>query len=325
MTQLYVVDVVQSTSFVAFAAAGGAHLKALVTPAQRMIATSRFETPTGCAGRSGLRWAACSSARWARPRRCSWTRCRSCSPRWACARSGGRNRHHRRPGGPRRRDLGVGWRYVLGHPQLRPLFANALLFSGSVLMAAPLETVLMLRDLGFTPWEYGLVLGLPCLGGLLGAGLAPRLRARLGPHRLLRYSGIARTPWLLAIPFAGRVPRASSCCSRRLRAAAPRRRVQPDVRRPTAGRQPATDVLARVLTTWSISSPTVKHFHRGGGMRWRRSGVRVAIGWAGCCACSARCCCRAIACLRPSKRLCARSRHPIGSTAPTCGDRRKRR
>jgi MFS family permease len=69
-------------------------------------------------------------------------------------------------------------------------------------MVVPLETVLMLDVLHFTPWQYGLTVGLPCLGGVLGARLSPRLVRRFGIRRVLIGAGIARTPWLLVIPLA---------------------------------------------------------------------------------------------------------------------------
>ncbi|WP_317447750.1 hypothetical protein [Streptomyces collinus] len=43
------------------------------------------------------------------------------------------------------------------------------------MMASPLMAVLMLDDLGLAPWQYGLALGLPCLGGVLGSRLHPLL------------------------------------------------------------------------------------------------------------------------------------------------------
>nr|WP_273944733.1 MFS transporter [Kutzneria chonburiensis] len=92
---------------------------------------------------------------------------------------------------------------MLGDRALRLLFANALLFGSAILMVVPLETVLMLNVLHFTPWQYGLVVGLPCLGGVLGARLSPRLVRRFGIRRVLIGAGIARTPWLLTIPLAG--------------------------------------------------------------------------------------------------------------------------
>ncbi|MFI9604873.1 MFS transporter [Streptomyces sp. NPDC052043] len=87
------------------------------------------------------------------------------------------------------------------HPGLRPLFFNALLFGGSVMMASPLMAVLMLDDLGLAPWQYGLALGLPCLGGVLGSRLTPLLTQRFGQRRILLLAGVARTLWTILLPL----------------------------------------------------------------------------------------------------------------------------
>ncbi|MFD5806415.1 MFS transporter [Streptomyces sp. NPDC127020] len=65
--------------------------------------------------------------------------------------------------------------------------------------------VLMLNDLGLAPWQYGLALGLPCLGGGLGSRLTPLLTRRFGQRRILLVSGVARTLWtiLLALTPSG--------------------------------------------------------------------------------------------------------------------------
>jgi nitrate reductase NapE component len=59
-------------------------------------------------------------------------------------------------------DLLVGWRYILTHPALRPLFFNTVLVNGLIMATSPLVAVLMLGDLGFAPWQYDLAFGLPC-------------------------------------------------------------------------------------------------------------------------------------------------------------------
>lgn len=101
-----------------------------------------------------------------------------------------------------KRDLTAGWRYIWRERGLRSLFWNSQLFGGPVMMVSPLLPVLMLRDLHMRPWQYGLVAGLPCLGGVLGVWLAPRLTRRLGLHRMLLVFGVLRTPWLLLLPLA---------------------------------------------------------------------------------------------------------------------------
>ncbi|MGW3466699.1 MFS transporter, partial [Streptomyces olivaceoviridis] len=61
--------------------------------------------------------------------------------------------------------------------------------------------VLMLDDLGLAPWQYGLALGLPCLGGVLGSRLTPLLTRRFGQRRVLLLSGAARTLWTILLPL----------------------------------------------------------------------------------------------------------------------------
>ena len=45
-----------------------------------------------------------------------------------------------------------------------------------------------------------MLLGVSCLGGVLGARLAPRLTRRYGLHRMLLVFGVLRAPWLLLLP-----------------------------------------------------------------------------------------------------------------------------
>ncbi|GAB4586404.1 hypothetical protein [Nocardia sp. IFM 10818] len=63
-----------------------------------------------------------------------------------------------------------GWRYILHHPHLRPLFFNTVLVSALIMAIAPLCAILFLRELGFAPWQYGL----PGLGELPAAALGTR-------------------------------------------------------------------------------------------------------------------------------------------------------
>jgi predicted MFS family arabinose efflux permease len=100
-------------------------------------------------------------------------------------------------------DLLEGWRYILTHPALRPLFFNTVLVNGLIMATAPLLAVLMLGQLGFAPWQYGLAFGAPCVGGLIGSRLAPRLVARLGQHRLMLIAGTLRACWSLGLAFVG--------------------------------------------------------------------------------------------------------------------------
>ena len=56
-----------------------------------------------------------------------------------------------RPARTRPAELFEGWRHILTHPGLRPLFANTVLVSGLIMATAPLLAMLMLGDLGSRP------------------------------------------------------------------------------------------------------------------------------------------------------------------------------
>lgn len=279
MPQLYAVDIVVATAAVIFSAASGAHLKALVAPDERAVALSRFEStdwvcwsagpPLGGVLISGLGATATMlidafsfllSALGIR-------RLRTPEPPPAVA------------SGPARRGFTDGWRFLLRSPELRPLFFNSVLFSGAVLWVTPLQTVLMLRDLGFAPWEYGLVLGVPCLGGLLGARLAPTLSSRYGARKVLLWTSFARTPWLLAAPFAFPGPAGVVL----LIAADFGLLLVAGIFNPTysAYRLSLIDdtVLTRTLTAWSTGTRTAKPiFITLGGIAAGVVGVRFSLG-----------------------------------------------
>ncbi|MFD5816228.1 MFS transporter [Streptomyces sp. NPDC127038] len=202
-TQLCAVGVLQTAASVAFDAASGAHLKALVPAEHRLRANSLFETTgwiTVSAGPpvGGLLIAVLGAA--ATPVVDALS--------FLGSALGIRSIREPESTPPKRsaashlgRDIAAGWQYLLRHPGLRPLFFNALLFGGSIMMTSPLMAVLMLDDLGLTPWQYGLALGLPCLGGVLGSRLTPLLTRRIGVHRVLLMSGVARTLWTILLPL----------------------------------------------------------------------------------------------------------------------------
>lgn len=95
-----------------------------------------------------------------------------------------------------------GWQYIGAHPVLRNLFANAMLFGGCIMASTPLIAVYLLRDLHFSPLQYGIALGVPCTFGALGSLLAPKVIARIGVGRTLLYGGAARCLWMSPILFA---------------------------------------------------------------------------------------------------------------------------
>lgn len=99
-------------------------------------------------------------------------------------------------------DTTAGWVHIVRSRSLAPLFWNSLLFGGGIMLAGPLLSIFYLRELGLAPWQYGLVLGLPCLGGVVGSSLVARATRRHGPVTVLLAAGVARTLWTGVIPLA---------------------------------------------------------------------------------------------------------------------------
>lgn len=199
---LCVVGAVNAAAAIVFAAASAAHVKALVSPDRRVVATSRLETtfwtatavgpPLGGAIVSAVGALATAtidavtylvSALFVR-------RIRTPEPAPPLSQE------------TPRRNLTGGWQYVARRPDLRALFANSLLFGGAIMLAAPVLPVLMLRDLNLAPWQYGIAVGVPAVGGIVGSLMAPRLTGRFGQTRVLLIAGTARTLWLLPVAFA---------------------------------------------------------------------------------------------------------------------------
>ncbi|MER6924218.1 MFS transporter, partial [Streptomyces spiralis] len=98
-------------------------------------------------------------------------------------------------------DLLDGWRFILAHPTLRPLFVNTVLVNALIMVSSPLLAVLMLGPLGFAPWQYGLAFAGPCVGGLVGSRLARPLVARFGQRRVLLTAGALRVCWPVGLVF----------------------------------------------------------------------------------------------------------------------------
>lgn len=99
------------------------------------------------------------------------------------------------------RDLPDSWRYLLNHPQLRPLFLNRLAVGGLIMATEPLLAVLMLRDLHFAPWLYGLAFAVPCIGGFVGSRVAGPTVAKYGEHKVMRLAGVGAVLWPIGLAF----------------------------------------------------------------------------------------------------------------------------
>ncbi|SDD67150.1 MFS transporter [Actinokineospora iranica] len=203
--QLLVVSVVVAVADIAFMAASGACLKGLVAPGDLLVANGRLESTNWTATALGPPLGGVAVGLFG-PIMVVVVNAVSylLSAVGIRAIGGGEARPARGAGTrPRLGDLAVGWRHILGHSTLRVLFCNTILVNGLIMASAPLLAVLMLGQLGFTPWQYGLAFGLPCVGGLLGARLAPGLVARFGRHRVMVTAGALRACWPLGLAFVG--------------------------------------------------------------------------------------------------------------------------
>ena len=203
--QLLVVSVIASAAKIAFNAASGANIKALVQPADLLVANSRFESTTWTAlvvgpplggalvgvlgpvttviiDAASYLLSACGVAM---IRRGEAPPARSAAPRpWAA-------------------ELLDGWRHILGSPALRPVFFNRILVGGLIMATEPVLAVLLLGQLKFAPWQYTLAFGAPCIGGFIGSRLARPLVSRFGRHRVMLVVGILSACWPIWLAFVG--------------------------------------------------------------------------------------------------------------------------
>ncbi|MFV2171638.1 MFS transporter [Actinomadura sp. LOL_016] len=201
--QLVTVAVVTGAADVAFRAASGAYLKALVPPDGLLAANGRLESTTWVATALGPPLGTAAIGLFGPVTTVLANAVGHLLSAAGIRAIGGREPRPVRPDAAPSRlgDLLEGWRYLLNHAALRPLFLNTILANGLIMASAPLLAVLMLGDLGFAPWQYGLVFALPCVGGLIGSRLAGGLVARFGRHRVILVAGTLRACWLPGLAF----------------------------------------------------------------------------------------------------------------------------
>ncbi|MGD6753142.1 MFS transporter [Streptomyces sp. BH105] len=205
-THLVLVSVVVAAADIVFRAASGAHLKALVPAEGLLPANARFEAtqwtatavgpPLGGAlvgGFGPLTTVLLDAASYVLSA-VGVRAVRAPEPTPARSAHGGRFSAA---------DIAEGWRHLWRQPRLRALFLNNSLVNALIMVGSPLMAVLLLDDLGLAPWQYGLVFGIPCLGGLAGSRLTGPLVRRYGERRVLLVSGAARACWPIGLAFVG--------------------------------------------------------------------------------------------------------------------------
>ena len=201
--QLLVVSAVVAAAKIAFNAASGAYLKALVRPDDLLVANARFESTNWSSIAVGPPLGGAAIGLFGPVVTVVADALSYLLSALGVAAIRGREEAPRRTGkgGVRAGELLEGWRHILGHPGLRALYLNNMLVSGLIMATEPLLAVLLLRDLGFPPWQYGLAFAVPCLGGLIGSRLARRVVARHGQQRVFRVVGTLRAIWLIGLAF----------------------------------------------------------------------------------------------------------------------------
>jgi MFS family permease len=283
-SQLLIVSVISAAADIAFRAASGAYLKSLVPPENLLVANARFEStnwtaislgpPLGGAVMSMFGPATTVAAD-------------ALSYLLSAVGIGAIRKNEPLPAradAPRLRvgDLLEGWRYILRHPILHRLFFNTIIVNGLIMATAPLVAVLMLGQLGFKPWQYGIAFGVPCIGGLIGSRLARPLVARFGQHNVMKTSGTLRACWSLGLVFihSGAAGIALviavqlglvTCMGVFNPVLATYRLARTD-----------TDRIARMLSAWSVTSNvTIAALTAAWGLLGSLIGVRAALAIAG--------------------------------------------
>ncbi|GHE26250.1 MFS transporter [Kitasatospora indigofera] len=205
LAQLLVVAVITAAADITFTAAGGAYLKTLVAPEHLLVANARFESTTWTATVLGPALGGAAIGLFGPVVTVLANAVSYLLSAAGIGAIGGGEPRPVRPADARPRAGAVleGWRHILGHPALRPLFFNTVLVNGLIMASTPLLAVLMLGPLGFAPWQYLLGFALPCLGGLLGSRLARPLVARFGQRRMLLTAGTLRACWSVGLAFVG--------------------------------------------------------------------------------------------------------------------------
>jgi MFS family permease len=201
--QLLIVSIIVTAASVTFRAASGAYLKSLVRAEDLLIANARLESTTWTATALGppLGGAAISMFGPVATVSVDALSYLFSAAGLSAMRGQEPTRAQVRATSLSFGDLIEGWRHILSHPALRPLFFNTLLVNGLIMATAPLIAVLMLGRLGFAPWQYGLAFGAPCIGGFIGARLAPPLVARFGRRRIMLAAGVLRACWSIGLVF----------------------------------------------------------------------------------------------------------------------------
>jgi MFS family permease len=282
--QLVVVSALVAASKIAFNAAGGAYLKAIVRPGDLLVANARFESTTWSSIAVGPPLGGAAIGLFGPVTTVVADALSYLFSALGITAIRGREDHPRRTHKSRVQasELVDGWRHLLTHPGLRALYLNHLLVGGLIMATEPLLAVLLLRQLGFPPWQYGLAFAAPCVGGLIGSRLARRVVARYGQRRILRTVGTLRAVWLIGLAFVQPgVAGLATVIAVELAIIISMSLYNPVLATYRLEHTPK-DRIARTLSAWSISSSAaIAILSALGGLLADATGPRTAITVAG--------------------------------------------
>jgi MFS family permease len=282
--QLLLVSITVGAADIAFKAASGAYLKALVAREDLLVANSRFEATTWTAIALGPPLGGLAIGLLGPVATVIADAVSYLISALGISAIGAGETHSMRAEKPRLRaaDLLDGWRYILTHPALRPLFFNTVLVNSLIMATAPLLAVLMLGDLKFAPWQYGLAFGAPCVGGLIGARLSRALVARFGQRSVMLAAGAMRACWSLGLAFIGPGPAGIALVIAVQLGLVTACAMFNSVFATYRLEHTEADRVARTLTTWSVTScATIAAMTALWGLLAGATGPRIAIAIAG--------------------------------------------
>jgi MFS family permease len=282
--QLLAVSGVVAAAKIAFGAASGAYLRALVRPADLLVANARFESTTWSSTALGPPLGGAAIGLLGPVTTVLADAASYLFSALGITAIGGSEQHQQRAAG---REIAAaefldGWRHILSHQDLRRLYLNSLLVGGLIMATEPLLAVLLLRQLRFPAWQYGLAFAVPCAGGLIGSRLARRVVARYGQHRVFRVAGTLRALWLIGLAFV----RAGAAGLATVMAVELAIIMSMSLYNPVLAtyrlEHTPSHQIARTLSAWSVSSSaSIAVFTGLGGLLADLTSTRMALATAG--------------------------------------------
>lgn len=110
-----------------------------------------------------------------------------------------------RPAAPRRNlvaEIREGLSFVVRQPAISRITLASFLSNFASTATYTLVPIVVLRLLGFTPFEFGMIMTLGAIGGLLGAAMAGRVARRVGVANAVRFSTLFGALAVFAYPLA---------------------------------------------------------------------------------------------------------------------------